>query len=109
MAKNIILNNTQRQVLARVIDAPTPVVALQQTQNNANFTTATKQLIQLGLLSQEGGGLIATDIGQQAAVEENLFSEDGEITDAGRVALGGKPGKEDEVAESFYLIRNLLK
>lgn len=109
MAKNIILNNTQRQVLARVIEAPTPVVALQQTQNNANFTTATKQLMQLGLLTKEDGGLSATDVGYETAVEENLIDSEGNITDAGKIALSGKPGKEEEVAESFTLIRNLLK
>lgn len=85
------LSDIQRKVLTRVVMAPTPQIAMQQTKER-NFSTARDQLVDMGLLElDESGGVTLTDNGIAIGVEEHLMDESGELTEFGRQYATAKP------------------
>ena len=123
-------NNTQKQIMAMVLSAPTPKVAAEQIGAHLNLKAAREQLAQLGLLTYTGNSAALTDQGMSLARSENIADEGGQLTDRGQQLVGdqdvgtnsmGMPGEEPPIGgvpsnsplgapmESFSFLRELMR
>lgn len=122
--------NTQKQIMAMVLSAPTPKVAAEQISAHINLKAAREQLAQLGLLTYTGNSAALTDRGMALAYSENIADEGGQLTDQGQQLVGGQdagtnsmgmPGEEPPIGgvpssdplgapmESFSFLRELMR
>lgn len=122
--------NTQKQVMAMVLSAPTPKVAAEQIGAHINLKAAREQLAQLGLLTYTSNTAGLTDKGMALAHSENIADEGGRLTNQGRQLVGGQdvgtnsmgmPGGEPPIGgvpignllgapmESFSFLRELMR
>ena len=97
---NVIMNNTQKRVMSRIIAAPTGTVAYEQTQSNPNLVAARNQLAKLGLITIEGDSVTATETGLAAANQENLIDDTGSLTDVGQQFATSDPQDKPDQAEA---------
>ena len=122
--------NTQKQIMAMVLSAPTPKVAAEQISAHINLKAAREQLAQLGLLTYTGNSAALTDQGMALAHSENIADEGGQLTDQWQQLVGGQdagtnsmgmPGEEPPIGgvpagdplgvpmESFSFLRELMR
>ncbi|MEM4258037.1 MAG: hypothetical protein QXL17_02655 [Candidatus Thermoplasmatota archaeon] len=102
--KNIRLTDTQKQVMAKIVAAPTAKIAAEDISEGRNLVAARDMLVNMGLISfQEDKSAELTDEGKVVAKEENIIDDTGSLTpDGEKLAFGDK-----EKTESFSLLRKL--
>lgn len=104
------LSSIQKEVLAKIIAAPTPSLAWEAVTANVasdverNFTAARKVLEDLGLISRNDEyELEVTETGKQAMKDAYLIDDREQLTNVGQQLAT----KNTQANESFTLIREV--
>lgn len=101
---NIRLTTHQKMVLAKIINAQTDHIAGEEVSNGRKIVAARNVLMKLGLVNFNNGRASLTNKGMQAARDEGLIDETGNLTDEGKkYAFAG----EGKLKEEFNLLRDL--
>lgn len=104
---NIQPTETQKTVLAVILNAATPRIAAEDLSSTPNLHTAAEILNKLGVIRFDRTSAELTDAGITLAREENITDEYGALSDLGKdLILAAFPQKS--VAESSSLIAELL-
>lgn len=102
--QNIKLTDHQKEVIAKIVSAPTEKVAANDISQGRNLVGARDLLVQLGLIEfKDNESARLTDKGRTVATEENIIDDSGALTDDGRQFLGA----EQPPMESFSFIKKL--
>lgn len=93
------LTDMQKQVLGKIMIAPTPSVAAQNIAKDQKMITARDILSHLGLIevSDENGASV-TDKGKQVMTDQGLMDQSGGLTDEGNKFAYGDSGKPSSQA-----------
>lgn len=95
MANITDLTTAQKEVLAKVAQAPTPTVALSEISEGRKLVTARDILDKLGLIEYDENEANITDEGWELMIDLNLADATGELTDEGQ----SYANENDEEAE----------
>ncbi len=88
----------QKAVLAKIISAATPQLASADISDTPNLAAARDMLEKMGLISLDSEGAHLTDAGHEVLVNQNLATQDGQLTDDGQKAAYGE-NKAADAAE----------
>lgn len=106
--------DNQRRVLARILASATPTVAAEAISGDTNLVAARNMLMKLGAIAYTQQEATLTDRGMQIAVDENIATEDGQLTPAGEQLAFTHPNGQPvnsgpaPTTESFSLLKELL-
>ncbi len=127
---NVTLTMNQKQLLVRIMSAPTPMLAGKEVRNGHQSMEAAKILLDLGLITYSNEEATITNIGTSKMKDENITDDAGQLTPYGnelksQSSTGAKTapppapqpssdeqsptsdGGPDSTWESFNLLRNL--
>jgi len=97
----INLSDNQKRVMAKILAAPTPKVALDSISKNQSLIAARDQLAKIGMVSLNPNGASVTDKGTKVMQDEALVDEGGQLTPDGEqlahTDVDGKP-EQDKAA-----------
>lgn len=111
-------SETQKQIIALIIAAPTPRVAGDDISQTPNLVAARDILAKLGMINFDMGNAELTEAGSALAVDQNIADESGMLTDYGTQLVGSNNQQNDQTTnddtvmptnESFKFLRELLK
>lgn len=112
---NVLLNITQKGILAACAVSQTPQLAFEATNGSEPLVVQRNQLQKLGLVELGQGTLSLTQTGRQALVTNNLTDETGELTADGKLFMDGVTVERstandvDQIStEGFAYLRSLL-
>lgn len=89
--------SNQKRVIAKILAAPTPMVAGSEISNDANIVAARNMLMKLGVITFTNGEAQLTDSGLKIASDENIADANGQLTSAGqKLAYTDTMGSEDQ-------------
>jgi len=92
LLQTLTLSAFQKQVIAKIVAAPTPKKAATDIAANHNLQTARNLLANLGIITFTENEAHLTELGTNLAVEEDIAYESGQLTDAGQALVGGAAG-----------------
>lgn len=96
--RNMQLSNTQKVIIALILNAPTPKVAHDRI-NGLSLVVAAGTLARLGVIQISGFAAQLTELGQEMAVMNNLANDDGSPTEEALALLPTTNVKEDLAME----------
>lgn len=102
-----LLTNTQKAVLAIVLNAPTPEVAFENTNDTQALITARNLLKQLGFIVIANNTITLTPSGQDIIVSNNISDSEGNITDEGEQLIASI-NQTRPMVEAFELLKTLI-
>lgn len=92
------LTNSQKKLMARVLNAPTPQRKSDEAANGEEMVLARKTLVKLGLLSYNLSAAKVTSDGKVVMRNANLIDENGDLTKEGNLLVKN----EDVALESVF-------
>jgi len=100
------LTNTQKEVMTRIIAAPTEKLAAEQIMDGRNMIAARDILIDLRLIVADHKAAVVTPEGEQVMKDYNLLDEQGQLTDEGTTYAYDE---EDQPVATESLIQHINK
>lgn len=92
--RNMQLSDTQKTIIALILNAPTPKVAHDRI-NGLSLIVSAGTLARLGIIKISGYAAELTDLGKEVAIMNNLANDDGTPSEEAIALLPDNEIKED--------------